>query len=43
MLPPLEEWSAKIWLVTHMDLHRTAKVQSFVRHLKVGGHDLARG
>jgi DNA-binding transcriptional LysR family regulator len=34
MLPPLEEWSAKIWLVTHMDLHRTAKVQSFLRHLK---------
>jgi DNA-binding transcriptional LysR family regulator len=34
MLPSLEEWSAKIWLVTHMDLHRTAKVQSFVRHLK---------
>jgi hypothetical protein len=34
MLPPLEEWTAKIWLVTHMDLHRTAKVQSFVRHLK---------
>ena len=34
MLPPLEEWSARIWLVTHMDLHRTAKVQSFVRHLK---------
>ena len=34
MLPPLEEWTAKIWLVTHMDLHRTAKVQTFVRHLK---------
>ena len=34
MLPPLEEWSAKIWLVTHMDLHRTAKVQTFVRFLK---------
>ncbi len=34
MLPPLEDWSAKIWLVTHMDLHRTAKVQTFVRHLK---------
>jgi DNA-binding transcriptional LysR family regulator len=31
---PMEEWSARIWLVTHMDLHRTAKVQSFVRHLK---------
>jgi DNA-binding transcriptional LysR family regulator len=28
MLPPLEEWTAKIWLVTHMDLHRTAKVQA---------------
>ncbi len=34
MLPPLEDWTAKIWLVTHMDLHRTAKVQTFVRHLK---------
>lgn len=34
VLPPLEEWSAKFWLVTHMDLHRTAKVQAFVRHLK---------
>jgi len=34
MLPSLEDWSARIWLVTHMDLHRTAKVQSFVRHLK---------
>ncbi|MBF9028923.1 LysR family transcriptional regulator [Rhodobacterales bacterium HKCCE3408] len=34
MLPSLEEWSAKIWLVTHMDLHRTAKVQTFLRFLK---------
>jgi len=34
VLPPLEDWSADIWLVTHMDLHRTAKVQTFVRHLK---------
>lgn len=34
VLPPLEDWTAKIWLVTHMDLHRTAKVQTFVRHLK---------
>jgi DNA-binding transcriptional LysR family regulator len=34
MLPSLEDWSAKIWLVTHMDLHRTAKVQTFVRFLK---------
>jgi len=34
VLPPLEDWTAKIWLVTHMDLHRTAKVQTFVRFLK---------
>lgn len=34
VLPPLEDWSAKIWLVTHMDLHRTAKVQTFVKFLK---------
>ena len=34
MLPPLEEWSIKLWLVTHMDLHRTAKVQTVLRFLK---------
>lgn len=34
MLPSLEEWTAKVWLVTHVDLHRTAKVQTFLRFLK---------
>ena len=34
VLPPMEEWSTKLWLVTHMDLHRTAKVQTFLRFLK---------
>ena len=34
MLPSLEEWNARVWLVTHMDLHRTAKVQTFLRFLK---------
>ncbi|MBF9047800.1 LysR family transcriptional regulator [Rhodobacterales bacterium LSUCC0031] len=34
MMPPLDAWGAPIWLVTHMDLHRTAKVQSFLRFLK---------
>ncbi|MEM9319344.1 MAG: LysR family transcriptional regulator [Pseudomonadota bacterium] len=34
VMPSLEEWSARIWLVTHMDLHRTAKVQTFLRFLK---------
>ncbi|WP_163847358.1 LysR family transcriptional regulator [Pseudooceanicola aestuarii] len=32
--PSLEEWSSRLWLVTHMDLHRTAKVQTFLRYLK---------
>lgn len=31
---PLEEWSSRIWLITHVDLHRTAKVQSFTTYLK---------
>ncbi len=28
------EWNAKLFLVTHMDLHRTAKVQAITRFLK---------
>jgi len=28
------DWSSQLWLVTHVDLHRTAKVQAMVRHLK---------
>ncbi|MEL6913805.1 MAG: LysR family transcriptional regulator [Pseudomonadota bacterium] len=31
---PRPEWSAPLWLVTHVDLHRTAKVQSFLAYLK---------
>jgi len=31
---PREEWSAPLWLVTHMDLHRTTKVQAFLSFLK---------
>lgn len=31
---PLEEWQSQIWLITHVDLHRTAKVQSFTTYLK---------
>lgn len=34
MIPPKEEWSSQVWLVTHVDLHRTAKVQTLVRFLK---------
>ncbi len=34
VMPPRDEWTSPLWLVTHVDLHRTAKVQAFVRHLK---------
>jgi DNA-binding transcriptional LysR family regulator len=34
VLPPRPEWMAPLWIVTHVDLHRTLKVQSFVTHLK---------
>ena len=32
--PPREEWRAPLWLVTHVDLHRTAKVQAFLSFVK---------
>ncbi len=31
---PRPEWSAPLWLVTHVDLHRTSKVQALVQFLK---------
>lgn len=34
VLPPQPEWASALWLVTHVDLHRTNKVQSFLRYLK---------
>ncbi len=34
VLPPRPEWSTPLWLVTHVDLHRTLKVQKFLAHLK---------
>lgn len=30
----LQEWEAPLWLVTHVDLHRTTKVQAFLKYLK---------
>jgi len=32
--PPEEQWDSRLWLVTHMDLHRTTKVQAFLKFLK---------
>jgi DNA-binding transcriptional LysR family regulator len=34
VLPTRDEWAAPLWLVTHVDLHRTPKVQAFLKHLK---------
>ncbi len=34
IMPPQDNWTAPLWLVTHVDLHRTAKVQAFLKHLK---------
>jgi DNA-binding transcriptional LysR family regulator len=34
VLPPDPAWASQLWLVTHVDLHRTAKVQAFVKYLK---------
>ncbi|MGJ8545829.1 MAG: LysR family transcriptional regulator [Sulfitobacter sp.] len=32
--PPMAVWSAPLWLVTHVDLHRTNKVQTLLAFLK---------
>lgn len=34
MMPPTKEWESQNWLVTHVDLHRTPKVQAFLTYLK---------
>lgn len=34
VMESLPEWEAPLWLVTHVDLHRTAKVQAFLKELK---------
>ena len=34
VLPTRAAWDGPLWLVTHVDLHRTVKVQAFLKHLK---------
>lgn len=36
IMAPRPEWNAALWIVTHVDLHRTRKVQAFLAHLKAG-------
>ena len=39
VMPPIPEWDAPLWLVTHVDLHRTRKVQAFLAVLKEAAKD----
>lgn len=41
VMEPLPEWAGALWLVTHVDLHRTPKVQSFLKYLKARAEDWA--
>ncbi len=34
VLPPNEDWTVPVWLVTHVDLHRTEKVQAMLRCIR---------
>jgi DNA-binding transcriptional LysR family regulator len=34
VMPSKSDWSVPLWLVTHMDLHRSAKVQAFSKALQ---------
>lgn len=34
VMPPRPDWSAELWLVTHVDLHRSPKVQAATTALK---------
>ncbi len=33
-----EKWAAQLWLVTHVDLHRTAKIQAMLECIKAAPH-----
>lgn len=39
IMTPREDWSSPLWLVTHVDLHRTNKVQAFLTFLKERSKD----
>lgn len=39
IVPPRPEWESNLRIVTHVDLHRTRKVQAFLAHLKDAAKD----
>jgi DNA-binding transcriptional LysR family regulator len=40
--PAQPEWDSALWLVTHVDLHRTPKVQALLKFLKDRSKDVCR-
>ena len=41
VMPQRPEWDSPLWIVTHVDLHRTLKVQSFLTQLKAAAAEWA--
>ena len=41
IIPPTYDSIISVWMVTHIDLHRTIKVQSFTQHLKAHASQLS--
>lgn len=39
--PPQGEWDVPFWLITHADVHKTAKVQAFLKFLQEGANEQA--
>ena len=42
VMPARAEWAGDLWLVTHVDLHRTTKVQTFLSFVKASAVEWAR-
>jgi hypothetical protein len=34
VLPPQPDWVVPLWLMTHTDLHRSAKVEALLKFIK---------
>lgn len=34
VMPPRDDWRRNLWIVTHVDLHRTATAPEFLRCLR---------
>lgn len=39
IIPRRDHWTSPLWLITHVDLHRTTKVQAFLKYLKEQSRD----